>query len=54
MLSGMPVDVVGIVGIILLIGIVEKNGTMLADVAVEDRRERASGAPGAGRLIPVT
>jgi multidrug efflux pump subunit AcrB len=31
MLFGMPLDVIGIIGIILLIGIVKKNGIMLVD-----------------------
>ena len=39
MLFGMPLDVIGIIGIILLIGIVKKNGIMLVDFALE--RERA-------------
>jgi Cu/Ag efflux pump CusA len=41
MLFGMPLDVIGIVGIILLIGIVKKNGIMLIDVAPKAQRERA-------------
>jgi multidrug efflux pump subunit AcrB len=32
MLFGMPLDVIGIIGIILLIGIVKKNGIMLVDL----------------------
>ena len=38
MLVGRPLDVIGIVGIILLIGIVKKNGIMLIDVALEGQR----------------
>lgn len=41
MLFGMPLDVIGIIGIILLIGIVKKNGIMLIDVALKAQRERA-------------
>jgi HAE1 family hydrophobic/amphiphilic exporter-1 len=40
MLFGMPLDVVGIIGIILLIGIVKKNGIMLIDFALAGQRER--------------
>jgi HAE1 family hydrophobic/amphiphilic exporter-1 len=40
MLFGMPLDVIGIVGIILLIGIVKKNGIMLVDFALAGQRER--------------
>jgi len=40
MLFGMPLDVIGIIGIILLIGIVKKNGIMLIDFALEGQRER--------------
>jgi hydrophobe/amphiphile efflux-1 (HAE1) family protein len=40
MLVGRPLDVIGIIGIILLIGIVKKNGIMLVDVALEERRDR--------------
>jgi multidrug efflux pump subunit AcrB len=39
-LFGMPLDVIGIVGIILLIGIVKKNGIMLIDFALTGQRER--------------
>jgi multidrug efflux pump subunit AcrB len=37
---GMPLDVIGIIGIILLIGIVKKNGIMLVDFALASQRER--------------
>ena len=37
---GMPLDVIGIIGIILLIGIVKKNGIMLVDFALAGQRER--------------
>jgi multidrug efflux pump subunit AcrB len=36
----MPLDVIGIIGIILLIGIVKKNGIMLVDFALASQRER--------------
>jgi hydrophobe/amphiphile efflux-1 (HAE1) family protein len=39
MLFGMPLDVIGIIGIILLIGIVKKNGIMLVDFALAGQRE---------------
>jgi len=39
MLVGRPLDVIGIIGIILLIGIVKKNGIMLVDVALEEQRD---------------
>ena len=37
---GFGLDVMGIIGIILLIGIVKKNGIMLVDFALEAERER--------------
>jgi multidrug efflux pump subunit AcrB len=40
MLFGMPLDVIGIIGIILLIGIVKKNGIMLVGFALVGQRER--------------
>jgi HAE1 family hydrophobic/amphiphilic exporter-1 len=40
MLFGMPLDVIGIIGIILLIGIVKKNGIMLVDFALAGQQER--------------
>jgi len=40
MVFGMPLDVIGIVGIILLIGIVKKNGIMLVDFALAGQRQR--------------
>jgi hydrophobe/amphiphile efflux-1 (HAE1) family protein len=40
---GMPLDVIGIIGIILLLGIVKKNGIMMVDFALE--REHAGLAP---------
>ena len=39
-LFGLPLDVIGIIGIILLIGIVKKNGIMLVDFALAGQRER--------------
>ncbi len=44
MLFGMPLDVIGIIGIILLIGIVKKNGIMLIDFALHAQRERGLGS----------
>jgi HAE1 family hydrophobic/amphiphilic exporter-1 len=43
MAVGRPLDVIGIIGIVLLIGIVKKNGIMMVDFALE--RERAGIAP---------
>ena len=40
MLVGIPLDVIGIIGIILLIGIVKKNGIMLVDFAVAEERDQ--------------
>ena len=40
MVFGLPLDVIGLIGIILLIGIVKKNGIMLVDVALEGERHR--------------
>jgi HAE1 family hydrophobic/amphiphilic exporter-1 len=40
MLFGRPLDVIGIIGIILLIGIVKKNGIMLVDFALHAERDR--------------
>jgi hydrophobe/amphiphile efflux-1 (HAE1) family protein len=37
---GFGLDVIGLIGIILLIGIVQKNGIMLIDFALEAERER--------------
>jgi multidrug efflux pump subunit AcrB len=39
MLGGFDLSVIGIIGIILLIGIVKKNGIMLIDFAVQRERE---------------
>jgi HAE1 family hydrophobic/amphiphilic exporter-1 len=44
MLVGRPLDVIGIIGIILLIGIVKKNGIMLVDVALVGQRARGLSA----------
>ena len=43
MLFGLPLDVIGIIGIILLIGIVKKNGIMLVDFALVGQRDRGLG-----------
>ncbi len=40
MLFGFDLDVIGIIGIILLIGIVKKNGIMLVDFALQAERQR--------------
>ena len=47
LLFGMPLDVIGIIGIILLIGIVKKNGIMLVDFALSAQRERGLGSEAA-------
>ena len=39
LLCGAELDVVGIIGIILLIGIVKKNGIMMVDFALEGERQ---------------
>ncbi len=39
-LAGMDLDMVGIIGIILLIGLVKKNGIMVVDFALSAERER--------------
>ena len=44
MLVGMPLDVIGIIGILLLIGIVKKNGIMLVDFALAEEREQGLSA----------
>ena len=41
--AGMPLDVIGIIGIVLLIGIVKKNGIMMVDFALA--AERAGKSP---------
>jgi len=40
LLFGRPLDVIGIIGIILLIGIVKKNGIMLVDFAIEAEHQQ--------------
>jgi multidrug efflux pump subunit AcrB len=42
MLGGFDLSVIGIIGIILLIGIVKKNGIMLVDFAIQREREGMS------------
>ncbi len=42
MISGGALDVIGIIGIILLIGIVKKNAIMIVDFALEAERERGA------------
>jgi multidrug efflux pump len=39
MISGSPLGVIGIIGIILLIGIVKKNAIMMIDFALDAERE---------------
>ena len=39
-INGFDLSVIGIIGIILLIGIVKKNGIMLVDFAIKGERER--------------
>jgi multidrug efflux pump len=39
MLAGKDLDVIGIIGIVLLIGIVKKNGIMIVDFALEAERK---------------
>jgi HAE1 family hydrophobic/amphiphilic exporter-1 len=43
-LGGHDLDVIGIIAIILLIGIVKKNGIMIVDVALKLEREEGMGA----------
>ncbi len=43
MLAGMPLDVIGIIGILLLLGIVKKNGIMMVDFAIGE--EKAGKSP---------
>jgi HAE1 family hydrophobic/amphiphilic exporter-1 len=40
-IGGMDLSMIGIIGIILLIGIVKKNGIMLVDFAIEAERKRS-------------
>ena len=42
MAAGMPLDVIGIIGIVLLIGIVKKNGIMMVDFALTAERDGKS------------
>ncbi len=43
LLAGMPLDIIGIIGLVLLIGIVKKNGIMMVDFALQG--ERAGKSP---------
>jgi multidrug efflux pump len=43
-LVGLDLDIVGIIGIILLIGIVQKNGIMMVDFALESERKQGKSA----------
>ena len=49
MLFGFDFSVIALIGIILLIGIVKKNGIMLVDFAIEAQRERGLSGPDAIR-----
>jgi HAE1 family hydrophobic/amphiphilic exporter-1 len=40
--AGMDVSIIAVIGILMLIGIVKKNGIMMIDVAIELRRDGAS------------
>jgi multidrug efflux pump len=42
MLAGSDLDVIGIIGIVLLIGIVKKNGIMIVDFALEAERQHGA------------
>jgi multidrug efflux pump len=42
MLAGKDLDVIGIIGIVLLIGIVKKNGIMIVDFALEAERQHGN------------
>jgi len=44
-LTGNDLDVIGIIGIILLIGIVKKNAIMMIDFAIEAQRPRRPSPP---------
>ncbi|HTV53056.1 MAG TPA: efflux RND transporter permease subunit [Steroidobacteraceae bacterium] len=48
-LFGLDLDIVGIIGIILLIGIVQKNGIMMVDFALEAERKEGKSASEAVR-----
>jgi len=48
-LAGDDLNVIGIIGIILLIGIVKKNGILIVDVAIHLEREQHLGAEEAAR-----
>ena len=41
MLAGTVLDIIGLIGIVLLIGIVKKNGIMMVDFALQAEREEA-------------
>jgi multidrug efflux pump subunit AcrB len=44
MIAGSDLDVIGIIGIVLLIGIVKKNGIMIVDFALEAERKHGKSA----------
>ena len=43
-LAAMPLDVLGVIGLVLLIGIVKKNAIMMIDFALEAQREQGLSA----------
>ena len=49
LLAGMELNIIGFIGVILLIGIVKMNGIMLVDFALEREREHGLSAPEAIR-----
>ncbi len=44
LVTGLDVDIIAIIGIVLLIGIVKKNAIMMIDFALEAQREQGMGA----------
>ena len=55
MLTGCGLDVMGIIGILLLIGIVKKNAIMMVDFALEAERDLWQSAAGSDlRGMPAT
>ena len=54
MAAGQDLNVIGIIAIILLIGIVKKNGIMIVDVALRLEREHGIDAGGRGARRPRT
>ena len=52
MAGGFDLSVIGIIGIILLIGIVKKNGIMLVDFAISRERDGPAAARGDTASLP--